>query len=444
MANPSIDASLIEHLSRNTVALILAGGRGSRLHGLTDHRAKPALYFGGRFRIIDFALSNCINSGINRIGVITQYKAHSLIKHIQHGWSFLNPARNQFIDILPARQQLDNGSWYRGTADAVYQNIGLVRHSYRPKYVVILAGDHIYKINYINMLLDHIRFGGECTVGCIEVPRSEAHAFGIMSVDTQYKITQFVEKPKDPPAHPGDPKTCLASMGIYIFNADYLYHMLDHESQDPDTSYDFGNDLIPHAVAQGKAYAHPFSHSCTGKTKDASSYWRDVGTIDSYWEANMDLISANPQLDMSDDSWPIYSCLDQNNPTRFIQRDGEHESQVRNSLVPGGCTIEDARIINSVLFHKVKVNSGSTVDASIILPDVTIGQDCRLHRCVIDRNCIIPDGTVIGEDAELDASRFHRSSGGIVLVTPIMLERLAVKPPEVVEMKLLSMTAAIA
>lgn len=424
MAKHTVDVSLTGQFTNQTVALILAGGRGSRLFGLTDHRAKPAVYFGGRFRIIDFALSNCINSGLNRIGVITQYKAHSLLRHIQRGWSFMNLERNQFIDMLPARQQLEEAHWYRGTADAVYQNLGLIRHHYSPKYIVILAGDHVYKMNYANMLLDHIESGGECTIGCIEVPRSMAHAFGVMEVDPNFKIIEFVEKPTQPPTLPDNINMSLASMGIYIFNADYLYKLLENDTTNPSYSFDFGNDLIPHMVNEGVVYAHPFSRSCMSKDTNNEDYWRDVGTIDSYWEANMDLVSEHPQLNIDDDTWPIRSCSEQLNPTRFIQDDSNGECVVKNSLIASGSMIKNALLVKSILFSKVAIESGTRIESSVILPEVTVGKGCRLKHCVVDRCCVIPDGMVIGEDVALDAQRFYCSPNGVILVTPPMLKAL--------------------
>lgn len=424
MNHTRIDSSLISQLPRHTVALILAGGRGSRLHGLTDNRAKPAVYFGGRFRIIDFALSNCINSGINRIGVVTQYKPHSLLRHIQHSWSFLNPERNEFIDLLPASQQLNEDYWYRGTADAVYQNMGIMRDHYSCKYVLVLAGDHIYKMNYTNMLIDHINQGGQCTVACLEVDKEEARGFGVMHVNDKYQITNFIEKPDDPPTIPSKPDTSLASMGIYIFNADYLYKLLEQQLEIPGSSYDFGNDLIPYAVQQGTAYAHIFERSCVRKESQNGVYWRDVGTIDSYWEANMDLLSPTSHLDLSDAHWPIRSGFTTTQPTHFIQHPDAPKNQLQNSLIAGGCTIEDAKINDSILFHNVRIKPKSIVDSSIIFPQTTIGHRCRLRNCIIDKGCHIPDGMVIGENSALDAQYFYRSPKGIVLVTPDMLEKL--------------------
>lgn len=428
MTQSVTDIALLSQLTQRTVALVLAGGRGTRLHGLTDGRSKPSVYFGSRFRIIDFALSNCLNSGLNRVGVITQYKAHSLLRHIQRGWSFLHHNRNEFIDMLPARQQLEEGYWYRGTADAVYQNISLMKQHYRPEYVVILAGDHIYKMNYAQMLLDHVKSGALCTVGCIEVPRDQASAFGVMAVNKQLKITRFEEKPKNPPAMPGNDKMSLASMGIYVFNADFLYQTLEAEQTRPDTTFDFGKDIIPAAAQAGVAYAHPFSRSCMSRTPSGEAYWRDVGTVDAYWEANIDLISARPQLNLFDDNWPIHSYTGQQAPARFNQSPNHISNHVDNSLIAGGCVIDSAQIVHSVLSANVRVAPDSRIEESVILPGVTIGQNCRLSRCIIDRGCIIPAGTVVGEDPYEDARRFHRSPQGVVLITQQDMEKLVKAP----------------
>ena len=330
-------------LVKNTLVLILAGGRGSRLHELTDKRAKPALYFGGNRRIIDFALSNCINSGLNRIGVVTQYAAHSLLRHLQTGWSFLPQEKGEFVDMLPARQQIDDSTWYRGTADAVYQNMAIIRDHYRPKYVLILAGDHIYKQDYSVMLMDHVNSGAKCTVGCIEVPRSEAHEFGVMAVNENLKVKAFVEKPKDPPAMVGKPDVSLASMGIYVFDADYLYKMLEREVNTPQTSHDFGKDVLPKCLAEETLYAHPFSRSCMGRNTEGEIYWRDVGTLDSFWQSNIDLVSENPQLDIYDQSWPIRGNPIQAYPSKFFYKNS-NVHPVDNSLIGGGCVITDASI----------------------------------------------------------------------------------------------------
>ncbi|SUT92974.1 glucose-1-phosphate adenylyltransferase [Actinobacillus lignieresii] len=410
-------------ITNDTLVLILAGGRGSRLYELTDRRAKPAVYFGGCRRIIDFALSNCINSNLLKIGVITQYAAHSLLRHLQRGWSFLPYERNQYIDMLPARQQLDENTWYRGTADAVYQNMSMMKSHYRPKYVVILAGDHIYKMDYTQMLRDHVESGAKCTVGCIEVPREQAVEFGVMAVNDKLKVKEFVEKPADPPAMPGRPDSSLASMGIYVFDADYLYKMLEQEASVPGTSHDFGKDIIPKAVEEGVLYAHPFERSCKGRNATGAIYWRDVGTIDSYWAAHMDLVSEEPQLDLYDESWPIHGRPQQTAPARFYYNK-QRQRTLDNSLIAGGCVITDAEISNSVLFNRVHVAEETIIEHTVILPQVSIGKNCVIKRAVIDRHCVIPDGLQIGVNPEEDAKHFRVSKGGIVLVTQGMLDKL--------------------
>lgn len=409
-------------ITKNTLTLILAGGRGSRLYELTDKRAKPAVYFGGNRRIIDFALSNCLNSNLNRIGVVTQYAAHSLLRHLQRGWSFLPQERGEFVDMLPARQQIDDSTWYRGTADAVYQNMAIIRNHYRPKYILILAGDHIYKMDYSQMLLDHVESGAKCTVGCIEVPRSEASEFGVMAVNENLKVKSFVEKPKDPPAMLGKPNSSLASMGIYVFDAEYLYDILEREVNSVSTSHDFGKDIIPQALAEGVLYAHPFERSCMGRNTEGGIYWKDVGTIDSYWQANIDLVSEDPQLDIYDQSWPIRGNPVQVYPSKFFYK--KRESRVfDNSLIGGGCVITDASISESVLFDNIKVNEDTIIDHAVILPEVTIGKNCMLRRCIIDRHTNIPDGMQIGVDLTFDQKHFRVSTGGIVLVTHKMIKK---------------------
>ena len=410
-------------LVRRTIALVLAGGRGSRLKQLTDRRAKPAVYFGGKFRIVDFALSNCVNSGIRRIGVITQYKSHSLLRHLQRGWSFLRAELNEMVDLLPAQQRLDEEHWYRGTADAIYQNIDIIQSS-NPEYVVVLAGDHIYKMDYSLMLQDHVLSGAGCTVGCIEVPRAEASAFGVMAVDDTRKIIAFVEKPADPPPMPGNDAVSLASMGIYIFNAKYLYELLDDDIANPGSSHDFGKDVIPRVVQEGRAIAHPFSRSCVSSTPEAVPYWRDVGTIDAFWEANLDLASVTPELDIYDTNWPIWTSQRQLPPAKFVQdADGKH-GQAINTMVSGGCIVSGSVVSNSVLFSSVRIHSYCIIDQAVLLPDVTIGRGCRLSKVVVDRRCSLPDGLVIGEDPVADAARFERTDNGVVLVTREMLSRL--------------------
>ena len=400
---------LARQLPLKSVALILAGGRGTRLKDLTNKRAKPAVHFGGKFRIIDFALSNCINSGIRRIGVITQYQSHTLVQHIQRGWSFFSEEMNEFVDLLPAQQRMQGENWYRGTADAVTQNLDIIRR-YKAEYVVILAGDHIYKQDYSRMLIDHVEKGARCTVACMPVPIEEASAFGVMDVDDTDKIIEFVEKPANPPAMPGDPTKSLASMGIYVFNADYLYELLAEDDLDENSSHDFGKDIIPKITEAGEPY------------------WRDVGTLEAYWKANLDLASVTPELDMYDQDWPIRTQhMESLPPAKFVQdRSGSH-GMTLNSLVSGGCIISGSVVVQSVLFPRVRVNSFCNIDSAVLLPEVWVGRSCRLRRCIIDRACVIPEGMVIGENAEEDARRFYRSEEGIVLVTREMLRKLQIK-----------------
>ncbi len=411
------------HLTRKTLALVLAGGRGSRLRDLTNVRAKPAVHFGGKFRIIDFALSNCMNSGVRRIGVITQYKSHSLLRHLQRGWSFLRNEMGEFVDLLPAQQRVDEEHWYRGTADAVWQNLDIIRDG-QFEYILILAGDHIYKMDYSLMLADHVGSGRKLTVGCIDVPRREARGFGVMAIDEARHITDFVEKPQDPPAMPGHPEVSLASMGIYVFNADYLYHLLEEDARNPESSHDFGKDLIPRAVAEHQAFAHPFSMSAIATPPFSGPYWRDVGTVDAYWAANLDLASTTPALNMYDKDWPIWTYQEQLPPAKFVHDLDGRRGMAIDSLVSGGCIVSGSTLKNSVLFSNVLVRSYSEIEQAVVLPDVQINRHCRLKKVVIDRRCTIPEGLVIGEDPELDARRFHRTEGGVVLVTRDMLAAL--------------------
>lgn len=410
-------------LPKRAIALVLAGGRGSRLMSLTDRRAKPAVYFGGKFRIVDFALSNCLNSGIRRIGVITQYKSHSLLRHVQRGWGFLKSEMNEFVDLMPAQQRVDEESWYRGTADAVYQNQDILA-SYGPEYIIVLAGDHIYKMNYAIMLADHVAKGRQCTVGCIAVPREQASAFGVMAVDENSMITDFLEKPQDPPPMPGRPDMALASMGIYVFNARYLYKELERDMNDPQSSHDFGKDIIPRAVRNAQAAAHPFELSCVNMRVGEEAYWRDVGTIDAYWDANIDLTATDPLLNLYDTRWPIWTYQAQLPPAKFVHNAEERRGMAVESLVSGGCIVSGS-VLRSVLFSSVRVNSYAHVSWSVLMPAVQIGRHARVTRAVIDRGVNIPDGMVIGEDAEADAARFHRSPNGIVLVTQSMLDQLS-------------------
>lgn len=418
---PQIDNSMgpqmernISKLTANTVALVLAGGRGSRLKDLTNWRAKPAVPFGGKFRIIDFPMSNCINSGIRRISVLTQYKSHSLQRHLQRGWSFMSGQFGEFVEVLPAQQRKGEG-WYAGTADAVYQNLDIIRH-YNPEYVVILAGDHIYKMDYGKMIAAHVAKGADITVGCIPVPLEEAKAFGVMGIDDESRITEFAEKPSNPKPIPGDETQALASMGIYVFSKAYLRDRLVADAINKASTHDFGHDLIPHAIKNANAFAFPFM---AGNTS-ASGYWRDVGTIDAYWEANINLCDIAPELNLYDKNWPIWTHQEQLPPAKFAFDDDERRGHAIDSLVSGGCLVTGATIRHSLLFSSVRVHSHTLVEDSVILPDVEIRHHCRIKRCVIDKSTIIPEGTVIGEDPVEDAKRFHVSEGGIVLVTPEM------------------------
>lgn len=409
-----------QYLARHTIALILAGGRGSRLAALTDRRTKPAVYFGGKFRIIDFALSNCLNSGVRRMGVLTQYKSHSLLRHLQRGWSFLRNEFNEFIDLLPAQQRIDEDSWYQGTADAVYQNLDILK-AHNPDYILVLAGDHIYKMDYAELIADHVAQGARCTVGCIEVPLAEASAFGVMAVNEQRRITRFTEKPAHPDPMPGHPDKALASMGIYVFDAAHLFAALQADAAQVGSSRDFGKDIIPAMVARGEAVAHPFGLSYVKSTPEAPAYWRDVGTVDAYWQANIDLTSTLPELDMYDREWPIWTYQEQLPPAKFVFNDEHRRGMAVDSLVSGGCIISGSTVRHSVLFSQVRVHSYSVVQDAVILPRVTIGRHCRLSKVVIDDGCHIPDGTIVGEDPLADAQRFHRTAGGVVLITREML-----------------------
>jgi glucose-1-phosphate adenylyltransferase len=405
------------------MAYVLAGGRGSRLMELTDRRAKPAVYFGGKSRIIDFALSNALNSGIRRIGVATQYKAHSLIRHLQRGWNFFRPERNETFDILPASQRVSENQWYAGTADAVYQNLDII-DSHVVEHMIILAGDHIYKMDYELMLQQHVDQKADVTVGCLEVPRMEATGFGVMHVDEQDRIVNFVEKPKDPPGIPGNPDMALASMGIYVFSMRFLAEELVRDANDPHSSRDFGKDIIPHIVRNGKAVAHRFAKSCVRSAQEHESYWRDVGTVDAYWEANIDLTDIVPQLDLYDQDWPIWTFAEITPPAKFVHDlEGRRGSAV-SSLVSGGCVVSGASLKRSLLFTGVRANSYSAIENAVILPYVDIGRSARLKNVVIDRGVKIPEGLVVGEDPELDAERFRRTDRGICLITQSMIDRL--------------------
>jgi glucose-1-phosphate adenylyltransferase len=410
-------------LSRHAMAYVLAGGRGSRLLELTDIRAKPAVYFGGKFRIIDFALSNAMNSGIRRIAVATQYKAHSLIRHLQRGWNFFRPERNETFDILPASQRVDEHMWYLGTADAVYQNLDIIE-DYGAQFIIVLAGDHVYKMDYEPMLQQHVDQGADVTVGCIEASIEEAKGFGVMHVDENDLIIDFLEKPENPPHMPGRPDTALASMGIYVFDVAFLAEELRRDAADPDSDHDFGKDIIPRLVKGGKAVAHPFARSYIRTASDAGPYWRDVGTIDSFFAANIDLTEVVPELDLYDRDWPIWTYSEMNAPAKFVHDHPGRRGSAISSLVSGGCVISGASISRSVLFNDVRVNSYANVELGVIMPGVRIGRSARLKNVIIDRGVAIPEGLIVGEDPLIDSQRFRRSEGGVCLITQKMIDRL--------------------
>ncbi|MEO3386068.1 glucose-1-phosphate adenylyltransferase [Mesorhizobium sp. CAU 1741] len=410
-------------LARDAMAYVLAGGRGSRLAELTDSRAKPAVYFGGKTRIIDFALSNALNSGIRRIGVATQYKAHSLIRHLQRGWNFFRPERNESFDILPASQRVSETQWYEGTADAVFQNIDIIE-SYGPEFMVILAGDHIYKMDYELMLRQHVEADADVTIGCLEVPRVEATGFGVMHVDEQDQIIEFVEKPADPPGIPDKPDHALASMGIYVFRTGFLMDELRRDAAVRESSRDFGKDIIPYIVANGKAVAHRFTKSCVRSSYEGEAYWRDVGTVDAYWEANIDLTDVTPELDIYDREWPIWTYAEIRPPAKFVHDEDGRRGTAVSSLVAGDCIVSGAALKRSLLFSGVRVNSFSSLEEAVVLPDCHIGRNATLRKVVLDRGVKIPEGLSVGFDRKLDEQRFRVSEGGVCLITQSMIDRL--------------------
>ena len=413
-------------LSSQAMAFVLAGGRGSRLKELTDTRAKPAVYFGGKARIIDFALSNALNSGIRKMAIATQYKAHSLIRHCQRGWSFFRAERNEYLDILPASQRVSENKWYLGTADAVTQNIDIV-DSYGIKYVIVLAGDHVYKMDYEIMLHQHVESGADVTIGCLTVPRMEATAFGVMAVYKKMRITRFLEKPADPPAIPGDPDHALASMGIYVFNWDFLRDLLIRDSEDSNSSHDFGNDLIPGIVRNGKAMAHRFAESCVTSGLETEPYWRDVGTIDAFWQANIDLTDFIPKLDLYDNAWPIWTYAELVPPAKFVHDVDGRRGMAVSSLISGDCIVSGSEVHNSLLFTGCRTHSFSRLEYVVALPQVIVNRKAELKNCVIDHGVVIPDGLVVGQDADEDARWFRRTEAGVVLITQAMLDARARK-----------------
>lgn len=414
------DLRFYSQITRNSFALILAGGRGSRLRQLTDWRAKPAVPFGGKFRIIDFPLSNCVNSGIRRIGIATQYKAQSLIRHIQHGWGFLDGRFKEFVELLPAQQRIEE-TWYQGTADAVYQNIDILRR-HDPQYVLILGGDHVYKMDYSKLLADHVEKSAEMTVACVDIPLGEASAFGVMTVNNEWRVTSFAEKPATPTSIPGQPEHALASMGIYVFNASFLYEQLIHDHDERRSSHDFGKDLIPYLVPRHRVFAHRFHDSCVNMASGVP-YWRDVGTVDAYWKANLDLTHVTPDLNLYDEDWPIWTHQEQLPPAKFVFDDDDRRGQALDSMVSGGCIISGSTVRRSLLFSNVQVRSYSSIEDSVILPNVDIGRNVRLKRVIVDKNCIIPPGLMAGFDPVEDQKRFYVTENGITLITPEMLKQ---------------------
>src|SRR5260370_1195916 len=418
-----MERNQFQPLARQAMAYVLAGGRGARLNELTERRAKPAVYFGGKARIIDFVLSNALNSGIGRIAVATQYKAHSLIRHLQRGWNFLRPERNQSFDILPASQRVSETMWYLGTADAVYQNIDIIE-SYNPQFIVLLAGDHVYKMDYEKMLQQHVDSGADVTVGCLEASLEEARSFGVMHVDAKDRIFAFLEKPKNPPAMPGRPDVALCSMGIYVFETTFLIDQLQRDAADANSSHDFGKDIIPYLVKNGKAVAHHFSHSCVTSTEKANHSWRDVGTVDAYWAANIDLTDIVPDLDLYDRGWPIWTYGEITPPAKFVHDVDGRRGFAVSSLLSGGCIVSGASISRSLVFTGVHAHSYAMVHEAVVLPYVRIGRNGRVSKVVGGSEGAIPDRPGVGAEPELDAKRFPRTDDGVTLITGAMIDKL--------------------
>lgn len=435
--NKTYDPRSFNSRTRDTLALVMAGGRGTRLKELTLQRAKPATPFGGKFRIIDFTLSNCINSGMCRIGVLTQYKSHSLLHHLHAGWSFLHSRFGEFVRIMPADQNESNDSWYKGTADAIYQNIDFIR-AHHPKRVLILAGDHIYKMDYGELLRHHIETGADCTVSCVETPIEDAREFGVMQVNPRLWVSRFEEKVPNPSPIPGNPDMALASMGIYVFDTEFLLEELTRDAQDPESSHDFGKDILPKIIKTAKVSAYRFRDMYDNSKP---GFWRDVGTLDAYWKANMDLLDVTPEFNMYDEQWPIWTCPEQLPPAKFVLNNNSARGMAVDSLITSGCIISGARVERSIFFESARVGNRSTVKESLILPNARIGRDCRISRAIIDSNCIVPDGMVIGEDPEWDSRYFTRTDEGVVLVTQSMLD--AVQPAITEQMKPAKAAAAV-
>lgn len=413
----------VQNAARATLAVVLAGGRGSRLKALTANEAKPSMHFGGKFRVVDFPLSNCINSGIRKVAVVTQYRAHSLIRHIQRGWNFLRGELGEFVELWPAQQQTEAGSWYLGTADAVYQNLQVIRQ-HGPRYVLILAGDHVYRQDYSRLIRAHVESGAEVTVSCVEVPREEASAFGCVETGGDGAIVGFVEKPANPPSVPGRDDRAYASMGIYVFDIDVLLETLERDADDPGSSHDFGHDIVPSLVGHRRLFAHPFQESCVLSHGATEPYWRDVGTLDAFWDANMELTSVTPMLDLYDARWPIWTYHEQRPCAKFVFDDQDRRGMAVDALVSAGCIVSGGTVRQSILFTETRVNSYCEINGSLILPRCDIGRRARLTRTIVASGSRVPEGLVVGEDEADDRARFHRTPGGVTLVTPEMLTKL--------------------
>lgn len=410
-----------------TLAFVLAGGRGERLQCLTDKQAKPALPFGAKYRVIDFPLSNCINSGIRKVGIATQYRAHELIHHVQRTWGFLRHEMGEFVEVWPAQQQAGEGRWYAGTADAAFQNIELIKR-HQPKYVLILAGDHVYKQDYGVLIAEHVARAADVTVSCVSVPKDEARRFGVVTVNAEEQISGFVEKPVTPVVQAEDPNRCLASMGIYLFNADVLFAALRADARNASSKRDFGADIVPALVGKCRMYAHQFARSCVSARRADEPYWRDVGTIDSFWQANMDLVASKPAFDLYDRNWPVWTHQEQRPPARLAFDSSERIGMVSAAMIAEGCVVAGATVRRSQLFADVRLEPASLVEDSVVLPGCEVQSRARISRAILAPGCVVPEGCVIGEDLADDRARFQVTPNGVTVVTPRMLERLRQAP----------------
>ena len=424
MGNQEYGLTALTHLLKNTLAVVLAGGRGSRLHHLTENQSKPAVPFGGNFRLIDFPLSNCINSGIRRVAVVTQYKAHTLIKHVQRGWGFLRSEIGEYVEVWPAQQQTHDKSWYSGTADAVFQNLYTIRE-HAPALVLILGGDHVYKQDYSIMLAEHVARCADLTIACAEVPVQEATDFGVVTVDDEGRILDFQEKPRIPAAIPGDPEHALVSMGVYLFSGNCMDEQLKRDALMAESSHDFGRDLLPFMVSRHRVIAHRFADSCVRSAGAPEAYWQDVGTLDAYWKANINLTAVTPALDLYDDGWPISTYQPQRPAAKFLFDEDGRRGVATDSLVAAGCVISGGTVRRSVLFGDVRVHAGALVEDSVVLPDAQIGPGCRIRKAIVNASCRIAERTIIGEDPSGDARAFHRTDSGLTIVSLEMLARIA-------------------